>query len=118
MAGTPDATIVSEPVALWRNSATPRTAWARSACARSTWLATNSPAGVRVLPWVRRSTSFTPAARSTSATCLDTAGWLMRSSCAAAEKDRRRAKAANARNRASRSITWDYTSRPFYVFQF
>src|SRR5262245_2479454 len=50
--------------------------------------------------------------------CFDTAGWLMRSSCAAAEKERRRANAAKARSRASSSITWHYTDRPLYVFQF
>jgi hypothetical protein len=36
--------------------------------------------------------------------CLKTAGWLMWTSTAAAEKERLRAKAASARSGASRSI--------------
>lgn len=42
----------------------------------------------------------------------------MRSSSAAAEKERRRAKAANARSRASRSITTDYINAIDYVLEF
>src|SRR5215831_11753965 len=74
VAGTPDATTVSDPVTCCRNSPTPRAACARSARARSTWLARNSPAGVRSPPRGRRTTSFTPASRSSSAMCLETAG--------------------------------------------
>src|SRR5215468_4988605 len=74
VAGTPDATTISDPVTCWRNSPTPRAACARSAWARSTWLARNSPAGVRSPPRGRRTTSFTPASRSSSAMCLETAG--------------------------------------------
>src|SRR5215510_3234628 len=54
--------------------------------------------------------------RSSSATCFETAGWLMRSSAAAAENDLRRANAANARKRASSSITLAYANRPIMYF--
>src|SRR5215468_10001490 len=54
--------------------------------------------------------------RSSSATCFETAGWLMRSSAAAAENDLRRANAANARKRASSSITLAYTNEPIMYF--
>src|SRR5262249_3895851 len=63
-----------------------------------------------------RSTSFIPTMRSSSATCFETAGWLMLSSAAAAENDLRRANAANARKRASSSITLAYTNEPIMYF--
>jgi hypothetical protein len=48
--------------------------------------------------------------------CFEIAGWLMRSSAAAAENDLCRANAANARNRASSFITPVYTNAPFMYF--
>src|SRR5258707_3971027 len=53
-----------------------------------------------------------------SAMCLETAGWLMRSSRAAPENERSRTYAANARNRASSLITPDYTKTANYVFPY
>jgi hypothetical protein len=49
--------------------------------------------------------------------CFETAGWLIRSSVAAAENDLWRANAANARNRASSFIIKAYTNvRIMYLF--
>jgi hypothetical protein len=72
--------------------------------ARSTWFATKSPALVSARRRAR-STSLSPNACSNSAMCFEIAGWLMRSSAAAAENDRCRANAPNARKRASSFIT-------------
>jgi hypothetical protein len=76
------------------------------------------PGGRQLATPGRRTTSFTPVSRSTSAMCFETAGWLICNSFAAAENERRRANAANARRRASRSIIRDYIDRLSYVFQF
>src|SRR6266851_5223951 len=111
-----EATIVSEPESLLRNWAAPRSACASRDSARNTWFAIKSPALVREPSRLARSTNFSPRARSKSATCFETAGWLMRSSAAAAEKDRRRANAAKARKRASSSITLTYTNAPTMYF--
>jgi hypothetical protein len=48
--------------------------------------------------------------------CFEMAGWLMRSSAAAAENDRRRANAAKARNLASSCITSAYIKLPNMYF--
>src|SRR6188768_2530287 len=112
----PAARTESEPDRGSRNAPIPRAAWARIASARNRWLARRSPEAVKAPD--RRSISVVPSSSSRSAICLETAGWLMRSSSAAPENDLRRTNPAKARKRASTLITQDYTSLPHYAFLF
>src|SRR4051794_29298259 len=57
-----------------------------------------------------------PSSCSRDETCLDTAGWLMRSRCAAPMNDRSLATAANARSRASSNMSSGYQSAYEHVF--